>query len=107
MTRTCSQLPDLALRRIAVIGAGPMGASLAAIVSAHVVPTVLVVRDAARAEQIRSSEIALDGALSAHGRPSVVASIDALADVHPIDLVFIATKTNRCTRQRAVVARVR
>ncbi|MBW2396763.1 MAG: hypothetical protein JRG95_21140, partial [Deltaproteobacteria bacterium] len=28
-----------------------------------------------------------------HGRPDVVASIDELAGVHPIDLVFIATKT--------------
>ena len=82
----------LALRRIAVIGAGPMGASLAAIASSRV-PTVLVARDPARAERIRSEGIELAGELSARGHPDVVASIDALADVHPIDLVFIATKT--------------
>lgn len=92
MSSSHAASPELVLRRIAVIGAGPMGASLAAITSAHV-PTVLVARDAARAEQIRASGISVGDALSAHGRPSVVASIDALADVHPIDLVFIATKT--------------
>ncbi|MFQ5698067.1 MAG: ketopantoate reductase family protein [Myxococcota bacterium] len=84
--------PGLKLRRIAVIGAGPMGASLAALTSAHV-PTVLVVRNPLRAAQIRRSGIALAGGLSAHGQPEVVPSIDALAEIHPIDLVFIATKT--------------
>ena len=82
----------LSLRRIAVIGAGPMGASLAAIASSRV-PTVLVAREPSRAERIRAEGIELEGALSARGRPDVVASIDELADVHPIDLVFIATKT--------------
>ncbi|MCP5068833.1 MAG: ketopantoate reductase family protein [bacterium] len=88
----------LKLRRIAVIGAGPMGASLAAITSSRV-PTVLVVREPLRAERIRNDGIELEGALSGHGRPDVVTSIDALARVHPIDLVFIATKT---TALRAV-----
>lgn len=92
MTLVRRDLPGLTLRRIAVIGAGPMGASLAAMASPHV-STVLVVRDPARARQIRTSGIALDGALAADGRPDVVTSIDALADLHPIDLVFIATKT--------------
>lgn len=80
------------LRRIAVIGAGPMGASLAALTSPHV-PTTLVVRDSKRFAQIGSSGIELSGGLSGHGRPEVVPSIDALAALHPIDLVFIATKT--------------
>lgn len=80
------------LRRIAVIGAGPMGASLAALTSAHV-PTVLVVRNPARAAQIRNYGIELSGEFEAVGRPQVADSIDALADIHPIDLVFIATKT--------------
>lgn len=80
------------LRRIAIVGAGPMGLSLAAITSGHV-PTVLVSRDPARARRLRASGIALEGLLSARGRPDVVGSIDDLADIHPIDLVFIATKT--------------
>ncbi len=80
------------LRRIAVVGAGPMGASLAALTHAHV-PTVLVARDETRASRIRAHGIDVVGALTAHGRPDVVTSIDALADIHPIDLVFIATKT--------------
>ncbi len=69
-----------------------MGASFAALVSPHC-PTVLVVRDESRARQIRSDGIALEGALEARGHPDVVASIADLADIHPIDLVFIATKT--------------
>jgi 2-dehydropantoate 2-reductase len=42
---------------------------------------------------VRASGIDLVGALSACGRPEVVSSIAALADIHPIDLVVIATKT--------------
>jgi 2-dehydropantoate 2-reductase len=80
------------LRRIAIIGAGPMGTSLAALTSAQV-PTVLVDRHPQRAQRIRTAGIELDGALRAHGRPDVVASVDDLAEIHPIDLVFIATKT--------------
>ena len=83
---------DFELRRIAVIGAGPMGASLAALTSPHV-PTVLVVRDPMRAKQVEAAGIELGGALRARGRPAVVSSIDALAGIHPIDLVFVATKT--------------
>jgi len=84
--------PTLKLRRIAVIGAGPMGASLAAMSSPHV-PTVLVARNADRAERIRTAGIDLVGAMSAHGRPDIAPSIEALAGIHPIDLVVIATKT--------------
>jgi 2-dehydropantoate 2-reductase len=80
------------LRRIAVIGAGAMGASLAAIVSAHV-PTVLVARQPARAARIRAAGIRLHGKLTAAGRPTVVPAIDALAAISPIDLVVVATKT--------------
>jgi len=80
------------LRGIAIVGAGPMGASLAALTSAHV-PTFLVVRNRARARQIRSHGVQLEGSLSARGRPEVVDSIDELAGVSPVDLVFIATKT--------------
>jgi len=81
-----------AVRRIAVIGAGAMGISLAAII-ARSVPTVLVVRDPARRRRIESAGVALSGALESEGRPEVVASIADLADISPIDLAFIATKT--------------
>jgi 2-dehydropantoate 2-reductase len=80
------------LRRIAIVGAGPMGLSLAALASARM-PAVLVVRDAARAARIRAGGIRLEGALTAFGRPDVVGAIDDLERIHPIDLVFIATKT--------------
>lgn len=69
-----------------------MGASLAAITSSHV-PTVLVVRNLERAGRIGASGIRVAGELVAEGRPRVVSAIDDLADIHPIDLVFIATKT--------------
>ncbi len=80
------------LRRIAIIGAGAMGASLAALASPHV-PTVLVVRNAQRARRIRAAGIVLEGRLQGSGRPEVADSIDDLEHIHPIDLVFIATKT--------------
>ncbi len=89
--RTAGTL-DPPLRTIAVIGAGPMGASLAAIVSPHV-PTVLVVRDRARAARIRKFGIELDGLLRSRGHPRVVESIEALGDIGSVDLIFIATKT--------------
>jgi 2-dehydropantoate 2-reductase len=82
----------LALRRIAIIGAGPMGASLAAIASRHV-ETRLVCRDAGRAARIREGGVELVGALEAFGRPEVVASIEALPEPRSLDLVVIATKT--------------
>jgi len=83
---------SVTLRRIAVVGAGAMGASLAAIVSPHV-PTVIVVRRPERAQRIRDHGIQLLGKLEASGRPEVASSIADLAHISPIDLVFIATKT--------------
>ncbi len=80
------------LRRVAIIGAGAMGCSLAAVIAPHV-DTVLVVRDPARAAAIRDHGIQLRGALHGEGRPTVVPAIRDLSDIHPIDLVFIATKT--------------
>lgn len=80
------------LRRIAIIGAGAMGASLAAL-TAHHVPTVIVIRNRARADRVRRTGIRLGGRLAGEGRPEVAEDIEALADIHPIDLVFVATKT--------------
>lgn len=93
----------LHLRRIAVVGAGPMGASLAAITAPHV-PTVLVARDAARAERIGAAGIVLDGLLAGGGRPAVVRSIAELHDLTDLDLLVIATKT---TALQAVCADLR
>lgn len=80
------------LRRIAIIGAGAMGASLAALTSPHV-PTTIVVRNPLLARQVRDHGILLTGELEGRGHPDVADSIDDLADIHPIDLVVIATKT--------------
>ncbi len=80
------------LHRIAIIGAGPMGLSLAAITSAHL-PTVLVVRQRERAERIRRAGIRLRGAIGADGHPEVVSAAAELAGLPPVDLLFIATKT--------------
>ncbi|MCZ6544531.1 MAG: ketopantoate reductase family protein [Chloroflexi bacterium] len=81
-----------ALRRIAIIGAGAMGVSLAALTSSHI-PTVLVIRNPQRAAQVREYGVRMEGRLQAEGRPEVAPDIDALAEIHPIDLVVIATKT--------------
>lgn len=91
---------DPVLRRVAIIGAGAMGCSLAAIVAPHI-DTVIVARNRRRAERIASGGVELRGALEGLGRPRVVRSIRDLSDIHPIDLVFIATKT---TAIRAVCA---
>ena len=56
-------------------------------------PTVVVVRNPERRRQIRESGIELSGALTASGHPDAVGAVDDLAGIHPIDLVFIATKT--------------
>lgn len=83
---------DPVLRRVAIIGAGAMGCSLAALIAPHI-ETLIVVRDAARAARIEAGGIALQGAIEGVGRPRVVRAIRDLAAIHPIDLVFIATKT--------------
>ena len=83
---------DPVLRRVAVIGAGAMGCSLAALIAPHI-DTVIVARNARRAARIEAGGIRLSGALQGAGRPSVARSIRDLGDIHPIDLVFIATKT--------------
>ncbi|RMD82979.1 MAG: ketopantoate reductase family protein [Candidatus Dadabacteria bacterium] len=83
---------DVGPRSIAVIGAGPMGASLAAVTSPHV-PTVLVARRPERARQIEKFGIEVDGLLRASGRPRVVRSIAELGEFDPFDLIFVATKT--------------
>lgn len=96
-------MAELELRRIAIIGAGAMGCSLAAITSSHV-ETVLVARNDALRAQIAQYGIVLSGELAAAGQPVVVAQIEDLAEIHPIDLVFIATKTTSIAEVCAAMA---
>lgn len=93
MAETVNEEPPFTVTRIAVIGAGPMGCSLAALTS-QTIETVLVVRDSDRASTIRDHGIVLDGKeLSATSRPLVVESTKALSGVGKIDVLFVATKT--------------
>ena len=96
-------MTDLGLRQIAIIGAGAMGCSLAAITSSHV-KTVLVVRNDALRAQISQHGIVLSGELEAAGKPVVAGQIEDLAEIHPIDLVFIATKTTSIAEVCAAMA---
>jgi len=79
-------------RRIGIIGAGAMGVSLAALTSRHVATTI-VVRNRERAGRIERFGARVTGQLDGFGRPTVVGSIEELADFGPDDLLFIATKT--------------
>lgn len=79
-------------RRAAVIGAGAMGASLAAVLgqSLHV---VIVAREAHRAEAIRTHGVEIRGIASTRAHPTVVRSIAHLPTAGALDAVFVATKT--------------
>jgi 2-dehydropantoate 2-reductase len=81
------------IRRIAIIGAGPMGCSLAAVCAATK-PTSLVEQNAERVARIRDGGIRLAGEISAQAHPEIVGNIEDLANVPDLDLVFIATKTS-------------
>jgi len=83
---------DPVLRRVAIIGAGAMGCSLAALIAPQI-ETVIVVRNAERARRIAAAGISLQGEMTGIVFPRVVRAISDLMDIHPIDLVFIATKT--------------
>ena len=78
--------------RIAIIGAGAMGLSLAAML-ARTVPVSIVVRDRAKAEKIERDGVRVHGLMQANAHPSVVPSIAALAGVMPLAAIFVATKT--------------
>lgn len=79
-------------RRVAVVGAGPMGASLAALLAQRL-PVVVVCRNPSRAAEIFSSGVRVTGVLEAAARPIVVRSLEDLASIGGVSLVFIATKT--------------
>lgn len=78
--------------RFAVVGAGAMGSSLAAIVG-RVAPVVMVVRNPRRAARIFERGVVVDGLLQARTRPLLVRDIEDLAALGDISAVFIATKT--------------
>ncbi|MGP1346101.1 MAG: ketopantoate reductase family protein [Phycisphaerales bacterium] len=78
--------------RIAIIGAGAMGLSLAAMLG-RVVPVTIVVRDPARAELIHRNGVGVSGLIETRSHPTVVPSIAALREGMPLDAIFVATKT--------------
>lgn len=78
--------------RIAVIGAGAMGCSLAAALG-HSCDVVMIVRDSERANRIRADGVTLRGLSNARARPHVVPRIADLGALGPVDAVFVATKT--------------
>lgn len=83
---------DQPVQRMAVIGAGAMGISLAATL-AQSVPVVLVVRRRSVAARIASEGIRVTGLGDAYARPIVVPDIESLTSQAPLDAIFVATKT--------------
>lgn len=83
--------------RIAIIGAGAMGLSLAAMLG-HATEVTIVVRDPAKANRIATQGVAAHGLMQAAAHPTVVPSIAALADVMPVTAIFVATKTTAIDR---------
>lgn len=79
-------------RRIAIIGAGAMGISLAAILGRHV-PVVMVCRDPARARRLRETQVRTQGLIVASAAIDVVDSIAELARPPGVSFVFVSTKT--------------
>ncbi|MHC4975462.1 MAG: ketopantoate reductase family protein [Planctomycetota bacterium] len=87
-----SPLSEWQPKRIAIIGAGAMGSSLAA-VAGHHTPVVMVCRNPARAAQIFEHGIQTHDQLDATARPIIVKSISELTAVGGLSAVFVATKT--------------
>lgn len=79
-------------RRIAIIGAGAMGTSLAAALGT-VVPVVLVCRNPDRAAAIFRNGARAEGRLDAASRPFIVRSAADLLSIGGVSAVFITTKT--------------
>jgi len=79
--------------RIAVIGAGAMGSSLAGLLSS-VAPVVMVCRNADRAAQIVRDGLRVRGLLHANAQPVVLRSVSGLRAIGGVSAVFVATKTN-------------
>ena len=80
-------------RRVAIVGAGAMGTSLAAILG-KVVPVVLVCRNPDRAMQVFRDGVRTTGLLEATARPVVVQSMADILSVGGASAIFVATKTS-------------
>jgi len=78
--------------RFAVIGAGAMGLSLAAMLGRRL-PVTIVVRNERQSEHIKRDGARVTGLMQSSARPCVVASIAQLAQCAPLRAVFVATKT--------------
>jgi len=79
--------------RAAIIGAGAMGTSLAAILGS-VVPVVLICRNPDRAMQIFRDGVQTTGLIAAQARPVIVRSIADLPAIGGASALFVATKTS-------------
>ncbi|HRQ71802.1 MAG TPA: 2-dehydropantoate 2-reductase [Phycisphaerales bacterium] len=80
------------LRRIAIVGAGAMGTSLAAILG-RVVPIVVVARNPERAAQLVRDGARTTGQIEARAAPIVVRRLDDLVAIGGASAIFVATKT--------------
>ncbi len=80
------------LERAAVVGAGAMGASLAAALSASA-PTVLICRNPERAATLLRDGVVVEGLVERRARPIVLRTLGELASLGGASVVFVATKT--------------
>jgi len=97
------------IRRVAVIGSGPMGLSLTAYLLQKV-PVVLVVRNPEHIAQLHAHGIQFkNNAMQVIRKPIIVSLIEELKEFSDIDLVFIATKScallNVCLALKNVVSK--
>lgn len=83
---------DWSPKRVAIIGAGATGASLAAIIG-RTVPTVLVCRNPDRAAELFRSGARARGLVEASSRPIIVTEVADLARIGGVSVIFVATKT--------------
>jgi 2-dehydropantoate 2-reductase len=83
---------DWSLQRIGIVGAGVMGASLAAI-SGRTAPVVMVCRSAAAAEELAQRGVRTTGLIESDARPAIVRAIPDLRALGGVSVLFIATKT--------------
>lgn len=79
-------------RRVAIVGAGAMGTSLAAILGRRV-PTIVVCRNPERAAELFQHGARTHGAIEASSRPIVVSNIEDLERVGGVSVLFVTTKT--------------
>ena len=97
------------VHRIGIVGAGAMGASLAALLS-RARPVVLVCRNPERAAQLFRHGVEMRGLLEGSARPIVVQSVADLASVGGVGALFIATKTTAipdvCAELKPVLSEV-